>query len=163
MLKLVRIPRHLLHVDLDDLSRFGVPERARDALRALVADLPLVPDVSHSAVLQGRVDVTLSCLAVVARHVGQGLRDYNLALAADRARLHVERRKLIFLDALALDEILSSGDQRPHSEAVLFVADTLPGVLDLLAERQAHGLASFVTSTAALAELAHWRQVHLDD
>ena len=40
---LVRIPRHLLHVDLDSVSGHGVGEVARGALRELLADLPLVP------------------------------------------------------------------------------------------------------------------------
>jgi hypothetical protein len=107
--------------------------------------------------------VTLPCLAALARHVGQGLRDHNLSLAHDRRRLSEERRKLIFLDAEALDEILASGDERPSREAALFIVGTTPTVLDLLAERHAKGLASFLTSTAPVAALAHWRQVDLND
>jgi hypothetical protein len=159
--KLVRIPRHLLHVGLDDLRQVGVPDNARGELRALVADLPLVPQASDSAVLQGRAEVTLPCLAVLARHIGQGLRDHNLSLAADRARLRLERRKLIFLDAETLENVLASGDERPSHEAVLFVTETTPSVLGLLAERHAAGLASFVTSTTPVAVLASWRQVDL--
>jgi hypothetical protein len=161
MMKLVQIPRHLLHVGLDDLRQLGVPEVARAALLALLADLPVVPGAAESAVLTGRREVTLPCLAVVARHVGQGLRDHNLTLAADKARLHVERRKLIFLDAATLSSILDSGDDRPLREAALFVRDTTPRVLELLAQRESAGLASFVTSTAPGESLAHWRQVHL--
>ena len=161
--KLVRIPRHLLHLELDGLRQLGVPEPAQAALRAVLADLPLVPRASDSAVLQGRADVTLPCLAVVARHVGQGLRDHNLALAADRARLREERHKLVFLDAETLENVLASGDERPRLEAALFVVNTSPSVLDLLAERHAAQLASFVTSTTPLASLANWRQVELTD
>src|SRR5438552_13729853 len=136
-MRTVRIPRHLLHVELEDLRQLSVPEQARDALRALLADLPLVPDASFSALLVGPGSVTLPCLAVLARHVGQGLRDHNLSLADDRGRLHIERRKLIFLEAEALDELRAAGDQRPRHEAVVLVVDTTPGVLDLLAERHA--------------------------
>src|SRR5258708_37295569 len=143
--RLVRIPRELLHVGLDDLGPLGVAEHARDALRSLLADLPLVPDSSLSAVLKGPTSVTLPCLAVLARHVGQGLRDHNLSLAHDRSRLHEERRKLIFLEAETLEELLASGVERPAQEAVLFVLGTTPAVLDLLAVRDARGLASFVT------------------
>jgi hypothetical protein len=162
-MKLVRIPRHLLHAELDGLSQLGVSERARDALRALLADLPLVPDASLSAVLRGPESVTLPCLAVLARHVGQGLRDYNLSLAADRPRLHLERRKLIFLEAPVLENVLATGDQRPRQEAVLFAIDTTPMVLDLLAVRDASGLASFLTSPQPVAGFAHWRQLDLND
>jgi len=95
--------------------------------------------------------------------VGQGLRDHNLALAADRARLHTERRKLIFLSSDSLDEILASGEDRPAREAALFVTEMTPRGLALLAHREADGLASFVTSTAPIASLAHWRQVKLTD
>ena len=43
-----------------------------------------------------RPEVTLPCLAVVARHVGQGLRDYNLSLAHDRqaSQLQLQEGKL---------------------------------------------------------------------
>jgi hypothetical protein len=160
-LRLVRIPRHLLHVELDDLNQLGVPENARGALRALLADLPLVPDSALSAELVGPAAVTLPCLAVLARHVGQGLRDHNLSLADDRPRLRLERRKLVFLQADALEELLGLGDERPHHEAVVFVAGTTPGVLNLLAAREANGLASLVTSTSPVPALAHWRHVHL--
>jgi hypothetical protein len=160
MTKLVQIPRHLLHVGLDDLGQLGVSENARGVLRALLADLPLVPGAAESAVLLGRPEVTLPSLAVVARHVGQGLRDHNLSLAADKARLHVQRRKLIFLDARALEHVLAA-DDRPLHEAALFVTDTTLRVLELLAQREAAGLASFVTSTLPVESLAHWRQVHL--
>jgi hypothetical protein len=89
------------------------------------------------------------------------LRDHNLALAADRERLREERRKLVFLDAETLEAVLASGDKRPIHEAALFVTETTPRVLALLAERQAAGLASFVTSTGPVAGLAHWRRVDL--
>jgi hypothetical protein len=161
-MKLVRIPRDLLHVGLGDLHQLGVSDRARDALRALLADLPLVPDASLSALLVGPARLTLPCLAVLARHVGQGLRDYNLSLAHDRTRLSDQRRKLIFLEAAALEETLEAANQHPRREAVVFVVDTTPIVLDLLAERDTRGLASFVTSTTPLAGLAHWRQVDLN-
>jgi hypothetical protein len=160
MLKLVQIPRDLLHVGLNDLGHLGVPENARAELRALLADLPLVPQAADSAVLQGPAQVTLPCLAVLARHVGQGLRDHNLSLAADKARLHVQRRKLIFLDAGALEHVLAA-DDRPLREAALFVTDTTRRVRALLLDRHSAGLASFVTSTEPVAALAHWRQVHL--
>ncbi len=165
MMKLVRIPRHLLHLELDDLSELGVPENAAHAeLRALLADLPLVPNASHSAVLRGPASVTLPCLVVLARRVGQGLREHNLALAADdRARLHAERLKLIFLDASALEEVLAAGDERAFHEAALFATEPTAGVLALLAKRRTAGLASFVTSTTPVAALAHWRQLSLAD
>jgi hypothetical protein len=161
--KVVRIPRYLLHVELDDLGQLGVSECARDALRALLADLPLVPDAAHNAQLVGPARVTLPCLAVLARHVGQGLRDHNLSLADDRARLSRERRKLVFLEADALDELLAVGDERPDREAALFAVGTTPRVLELLAAREAAGLVSFVTSMKPVAEIAHWRRVDLNE
>jgi hypothetical protein len=162
-IKVVQIPRHLLHVELDDLVQWGVSEGARDALRALLADLPIVPDAAYNAQLVGPVSVTLLCLAVLARHVGQGLRDHNLSLADDRARLSRERRKLIFVEAAVLDELLAVGDERPDREAALFAVGTTPRVLELLAAREAVGLVSFVTSTKPVAEIAHWRRVYLNE
>ena len=155
---LTRIPRELLHVGLDDLPGLGVPDTARAALRALLADLPMVPDATHSAQLIGVPQVTLPCLAVLARHVGQGLRDHNLSLAHDRPRLHLERRKLVFLNAAAV----ASDDPRPASEAVLFVVDCTPHLMDLLGVRESAGLASFVTTTTVFPRLAHWRKVILE-
>src|SRR5947209_3211349 len=108
--RLVQIPKHLLHVALDDLSQLGVPTAARAALRALLADLPLVPEASSSAQLIGPPAIALPCLAVLARHVGQGLRDQNLAIAHDRERLAAERAKLLFLPADALAEAIEKGD-----------------------------------------------------
>jgi hypothetical protein len=154
--RLVRIPRRLLHIELSDLT-----EQARDALRALLADLPLVPDGSLSAQLIGPPDATLPALAVLARHIGQGLRDHNLSFAHDRPRLRAERQKLVFLDEATLLEVVGAGNARPSREAVLFVADATPSVEALLSAREAAGLASFVTSNAPLRRLAHWRQVHL--
>ncbi len=159
--RLVHIPRHLLHVALSDLSSFGVPPAARDALRALLADLPLVPEASHSAQLVGQPEVTLPCLAVLARHVGQGLRDHNLSLANDREKLRVERHKLAFLSGDALADTVAAGDDRPARQTVLFIPDVMGSLAILLAERDAVGLASFVTTTTPLAELAHWRHVDL--
>src|ERR1700682_5059339 len=130
---LTRIPRELLHVGLDDLPGLGVPDTARAALRALLADLPMVPDATPSAQLIGVRPVTLACLAVLARHVGQGLRDHNLSLAHDRPRLQLERRKLVFLDAAAV----AHDHAGASAEAVLFVADCTPATLDLLAARDA--------------------------
>jgi hypothetical protein len=58
--RLVRIPRHLLHVRLDDLSALGVREQAPSAERSLVADLHATCAKSGlSAELlraQGRID-----------------------------------------------------------------------------------------------------------
>ena len=159
---LVRIPRHLLHVEFDDLSGLGVPQPATNALLALMADLPLVPDAQFSAQLIGPRQIALPCLAVLARHVGQGLRDHNLTLAHDRPRLHAERRKLAFLDAEAVLVATAHGDPRPAKEAVLFVVDCNAAVLDLLGIREAAGLASFVTASAGLSHLGPWRTVHLE-
>jgi hypothetical protein len=160
-LRVVRIPRALLHVGLDDLTGLGVPDHARATLRGLLADLPVVPDATLSAQLIGPGQVTLPCLAVLARHVGQGLRDHNLALAHDRARLHVERRKLAYMDGAALAAAVAGGDTRPATEAVLFVVDCTPHVLDLLAARESAGLASFVTAATGFSRLNHWRTLDL--
>jgi hypothetical protein len=148
---------------LDDLSRLGVPARARDALRELLADLPLVPDASFSAQLIGEPAITLPSLAVLARHVGQGLRDRNLGIAYDRERLAVERAKLIFLDADALADAIAQGDARPANEAVVFVVETTASLRPLLASRDAAGLASYVTARSPIADRAHWRRVDLAD
>jgi hypothetical protein len=157
--RLVRIPRHLLHVRLDDLGGLGISEPACAALRALLADLPLLPDAAYSAQLIGPPKVTLPSLAVLARHVGHGLRDHNLTLAHDRHKLRDERRKLAFLDAESLIAALDGGDQRLAHEAVLFVANATPAVLRLLVPREASGLASFIATETELVELTHWRKV----
>jgi hypothetical protein len=159
--RLVRIPRQLLHVELDDLAGLGVPPTAHDALRALMADLPMLPDASHSAHLVGPPEITLPCLAVLARHVGQGLRDHNLSLAHTRSTLHAERRKLVFLEGHALADILAAGNQRPLTEAVLFVHGTTPALVERLATRGSTNLATFVTSPTTHPHLAHWRSVDL--
>lgn len=160
-MRLVRIPRRLLHVGLDDLGSLGVAEPVRDALRGLLADLPLVPDASSSAQLIGEPAVTLPCLAVLARHVGQGLRDHNLSMAHDRTRLHAERGKLVFLSHDALLEALSQRDERAMHEAVLFVSEATGAVCSVLEQRHGRGLASFVTAGAPLAPLAGWRTIDL--
>jgi hypothetical protein len=159
--RLVHIPKHLLHVGLDDLAQLGVPTPARAALRALLADLPLVPDASSSAQLVGPPAITLPCLAVLARHVGQGLLDQNLAIAHDRERLRTERAKLVFLTGEALLEAIARGDERPIHEAVVFVADPTVALRPLLAARDAAGLATYVTALTPIDELGHWRRVEL--
>jgi hypothetical protein len=111
--------------------------------------------------LVGQPEVTLPCLAVLARHVGQGLRDHNLTLAHDRARLNAERGKLIFMDAADLADVVAGGDARPARETVLFVANTTPSVVDLLVQRDASGLASFITTSEPFPQLAHWHIVKL--
>jgi hypothetical protein len=151
--RLVRIPRRLLHIALDDL-----PPRSREALVPLLADLSLVPDASLSAQLIGPAEATLACLAVLARHIGQGLRDANLAIAHDRERLSQERHKLIFLTGLELEEAVASGATRPAQETVLFVSDVTAALGGLLVERQARGLASFVTAREPLTD---WRVIDL--
>jgi len=130
-------------------------------LRALLADLPAVPDAAFSAQLVGPPETTLPCLAVLARHVGQGLRDHNLTLAHDRPRLRAARGKLVFLDGAALAEVVAAGDERPAREAVLCLAGVTSGSCQLLAAREALRLASFVTTLAPLPCLSHWRRVHL--
>src|SRR5438067_9111738 len=152
--RLVQIPKHLLHVRLDNLSQLGVPTAARDALRALLADLPQVPDASSSAQLIGPPAITLPCLAVLARHVGQGLRDRNLAVAHDRERLTAERAKLIFLLADVLAEAIAQGDVRPATEMVVFVAGMSASLRPLLASRDASGLATYVTTSSPIPDLA---------
>jgi len=160
--RLVSIPRHLLHVGLDDLPGLGVSESARAALRGLLADLPLVPNAGSSAQLVGPASVTLPCLGVLARHVGQALRDSNLAIAHDRRRLHAERGKLLFLNAQLVADALALGDERPLREAVLFVSEVTASLHALLARREAAGLASFVATPEPLSDLAHWRLVDLN-
>jgi hypothetical protein len=157
--RLVRIPRELLHVELDFLPH----GRIRDTLRSLLADLPYVPDASLSAQLIGPPDIALPALAIVARRVGQGLRDANLAIAHDRARLHAERFKLIFLDAPSLELALAAGDQRPATEVAVFVHGAVdrPQINKLMAERDGRGLVSFVATDAPLHQFGHWQTLEL--
>jgi hypothetical protein len=152
---IVRIPRELLRVQLDDLTGLGVSEQARSALRGLLADLPLVPDAALSAQLIGPRQVALPCLAVLARHVGQGLRDHNLSLAHDRARLRVENRKLAFLDADSLAAAPSL------AVAVLFVVDCTPQALEVLTARESANRASFITTETRIDRLNHWHTLKL--
>lgn len=159
--RLVQIPRHLLHIGLDDLAQLGVPPAAHAALRALLADLPLVPDASSSAQLIGPPAIALPCLAVLARHVGQGLRDRNLAIAHDRERLAVERAKLVFLPAFALADAIARGDLRPLHQAVVFVVEATPSLSSAFGARDAAGLATYVTAESPIADLSHWRLVDL--
>jgi hypothetical protein len=152
-----RIPRELLYITLDDLASRGVPDSARVALRELLADLPQVPDVSSSAQLVGVPEWTLPCLAVLARHVVQGLRDFNLTFAHDRGRLAAERCKLLFLDSSGLSE------RRPEAlrEAVLCLHQPLPSDLDLVQARDAALLATFVSTERVQTALPGWRVVLL--
>jgi hypothetical protein len=120
-----------------------------------------VPDAAACAQLIGLPAVTLPCLAVLARHVGHGLRDHNLRLVQDLSRLNRERCKLVFLDGDAIVELMRMGDPRPGRETVVFVAGANPRVLELLAQRERAGLASFVTTAVPLGELEHWRYVDL--
>jgi hypothetical protein len=144
-----RIPRELLYITLDDL-----PSAARHALLPLLADLPRVPTADDSAVLVGPSDVTLPALAVLARHLVQGLRDHNLTIAHDRARLRAERRKLLFFDAPT-----ALADTRAQHESVVCVADLTTACVALVEQRRAAGLASFVTARSSLPGLAGWRQL----
>jgi hypothetical protein len=144
-----RIPRELLYITLDDL-----PSLWRARLLPLLADLPQVPTASDSALLVGPSDVTLPCLAVLARHIVQGLRDYNLTLAADRAQLHAKRRKLLFVDEAALLDGVPT-------EAVLCLADATSASRMLLVQREHMGLASFITLQTLLPALGNWRCVDL--
>jgi hypothetical protein len=159
MSRFVRIPRQLLHVRLDDLRDLGVPTSTCTALRALLADLPLVPTAADNAQVIGPPEVVVPSLAVLARHVGQGLRDHNLMLAHDRHTLRERRRKLAFVDAESLVEGLCDGDQGPADVAVLFVANANSAVLPLLEQREANNLASFIGIDTPLQALGHWRSV----
>jgi len=149
---LQRIPRELLYIGLDDLD-----EPTRSKLLPLLADLPQVPDATNSAQLIGPPSITLPCLAVLARHIVQGLRDHNLTLAHDRARLTAERRKLLFYDSAGL----STSDARLARECVLCLADASEADVHLLLLRERAGLASFISARTALRELSQWRQISL--
>lgn len=156
-----------MHVGFDDLVALGVPESGRLALRGLLAELPLVPNATHSAQLVGPPESALACLAVLARHVGQGLRDTNLTLAHDRDQLRSKRAKLIFVSAASLPATLADDDERLKHETVLFISDLdanrLAALGDLFARRDASGVATFVTAPVRLAALPTWRLVDLTD
>ena len=122
----------------------------------LLADLPQVPTQANSAVFVGPAELTLPALAVLARHVVQGLRDYNLTLVHDRPRLQRERRKLLFWDPATL---LQRG---PTWESVMCLAGATPEVLPQLQQREVAGLATFVTTSRPLDAVAHWRHINLD-
>jgi hypothetical protein len=147
-----RIPRQFLHLTLEDL-----PEPSRATLLPLIADLPLVPSAAHSCQIVGPTDRTLRCLVVLARHVVQGLRDYNLTLAHDRHRLHQERRKLLFYDEPALLEAPCSS----LTEAILCLVDPSPASVPFLTSRHATNLATFIATSHPLPQLPTWRQIHL--
>lgn len=152
-----RIPRELLYITLDDLPPRGVPDAGRLALRSLLADLPQVPDATSSAQLIGPPEWTLPCLAVLARHMVQGLRDFNLTLAHDRPRLKADRRKLLFFDSVALRQRRSEALR----EAVLCVHQPLPCDVDMLHARDAARLATLVSTERRIDALAGWRVVSL--
>lgn len=164
--RLARIPPHLLHVTLDDLPRLGVPDGARAALVNLLADLPAVPRAADGAVLAGPDPMTLPCLAVVARHVGQALRDHNVALLHDRARLRAGRLKLGFLSLARLLADQADLDKDLRSEAALFITGLtwpLPApVATLLASRTAADLATFGSARTVPSDTCGWRTVGLE-
>jgi hypothetical protein len=60
-----------------------------------------------------------------------------------------------------LARVIVDGDSRLTRETVLFVYDATPPTVDLLLEREAVRLASFVTAAAPIPDLAHWRIVQL--
>jgi hypothetical protein len=152
-----RIPRELLYITLDDLTPRDVPDAGRLALRSLLADLPQVPDATSSAQLIGPPEWTLPCLAVLARHMVQGLRDFNLTLAHDRPRLKAQRGKLLFFDSAALRQRRSEALR----EAVLCLHQPLPSDLEVLQARHAAQLATFVSSERTIDALSGWRVVCL--
>lgn len=100
-------------------------------------------------------------MAVLARHVTQGLRDHNIALMHDRSRLQTERLKLVFLAGAELAALIDEGERRLEREAVLFTLGAPPAVLALLASRERAGHASFVAVEQVPPVLANWRQVSL--
>jgi hypothetical protein len=148
-----RIPRQFLYLTLDDL-----PESSRAALLPLIADLPLVPTAEHSCQVIGPTDLTLPCLAVLARHVVQGLRDHNLTLAHDRHRLHHERHKLLFYDEPALLQAPPTST----TEAILCLLDPSPASVPLLTTRHSANLATFIATAHPVPQLPAWHQIHLD-
>jgi hypothetical protein len=154
-------------VTLDDLPGLGVSERSRAALVALLADLPHIPVAGDSALLIGTPETTLACLAVLARHIGQALRDHNAALLHDRARLRAERLKLGFLSQRELTDEAAVLERALREEAALFVQGLSyplpPELTSILDVRCARGLASFASSALAPPEgvLSGWRRVSL--
>lgn len=164
--RLARIPRHLLHLTLDDLPNLGVPGPARAALVELLADLPAVPRAADGVLLVGPDSVTLPCLAVVARHVGQALRDQNVALLHDRPRLRASRLKLGFLSLTELLADRADLEADLRSEAALFITGLtwpLPAsVATLLTARTAADLATFGSARTAPSNACGWRAVSLE-
>jgi len=164
--RLVRIPRDFLHLGLDDLESVGVSVGARRALVSLLADLPAVPTADDDALLVGSESTTLPCLAVLARHVVQGLRDHNINLMHDRARLRGERLKVVFIsqDDLRRERTLQTAAER---EAALFLHHLqwplTPAVEQVLVTRAELELVTFGAATAAPGEVPWRRVVMLDD
>lgn len=159
---LVRIPSTLRKLGLDDLQAHGVPAAARTALVALLADLPAQPTAADDAALVGPAEWTLPCLVVLARHVGQGLRDHNVALLHEKARLRRERKKLLFLSA---GEAIAVDAAPLEREAVLFL-HALGGVPSpllgrVLGRRADLGLATFVATSRTDTVPPGWRVVDL--
>lgn len=161
--RLVRIPRAVLHVGLDDLVDLGVPEAARSALVGLLADLPAIPGAEDGALLVGSRAVALPCFAVLARHVAQGLRDHNVTLMHDKSRLRSGRLKLLFLSQSELLADLLELRPWAETESALFLRELespLPAALkELLQVRADRGLATFGCADRAPRDRDGWRRL----
>ena len=163
-MKLVQMPAHLLHVDVDDLPGLGVAPallKRFDEFRARCLEAP-----ASLAIFGPPAAGTRELLMVLARHIGAALRDENIKLRDRGDDLQTGRKKLCYLPGSALSEALRDPAARRtlEREAACFLQDldaafhagvSPAPVLDLLEARQVAGRPTFLSadSTNLPAEL----------
>jgi hypothetical protein len=159
--KLVQMPRELLHLEDADLDGAGIEPGLLAAFRVYLPRA--VEDRRGLAILTPVGDGGDRLLMVLARRIGAALRDANIRLRDDGGDLKVGRQKLCYLPGGALRSALSVTDARAElaRQAACFVQD-LDGawpdgtsdagvleprtVLDLLDERLAAGRPTFLNA-----------------
>jgi hypothetical protein len=152
-MKLVRMPRHLLAVEPEDLPGLGVAPGLAAAVAALAGGDPdAIPSL---AILGPREAGTTPALMLLARRVGARLRDDNIRLRDSGGDLAAGRKALCYLPGADLAAALARPDARRalHAEAAVFVQDLDDSgrasdgeVCALVAARRERRLRTFVSA-----------------
>jgi hypothetical protein len=158
--KLVQMPRDLLHLEDADLDRADLDPGLLAAFRAY---LPRVLDERRGLAILAPSAAGTCLLMVLARRIGVAMRDANIHLRDSGGDIKVGKQQLCYLPGHLLDDALVNPDTRAAlaREAACFVQDldgawsgaderTLPpdALLDLLDERLAAGRPTFLNAVA---------------
>lgn len=122
-MKLVRMPRELLHVESDDLAALGVNGQL---IAGLEAYLPRATDDEVGVAILAPADAgTRALLMVLARHVGIALRNDNIRLRDEGGEVEATFGRLCYLPGSAVAEAFQSAPARESlgREGACFVQD----------------------------------------